>query len=44
MFQISLSVIITIIKLIVVIAIKMQIVSETITNYNINDINAKNSY
>lgn len=44
MFQISLSVIITIIKLIVVIAIKMQIVSETITNYNINDINAKDSY
>lgn len=44
MFQISLSVIITIIKLIVVITIKMQIVSETITNYNINDINAKNSY
>lgn len=44
MFQISLSVIITIIKLIVVITIKMQIVSETITNYNINDINAKDSY
>lgn len=41
MFQISLSVIITIIKLIVVITIKMQIFSETI---NINDINAKDSY
>lgn len=41
MFQISLSVIITIIKLIVVITIKMPIVSETI---NINDINAKDSY
>lgn len=41
MFQISLLVIITIIKLIIVITIKMEIVSKTI---NINDINTKYSY
>lgn len=41
MFQISLLVIITVIKLIIVITIKMQIVSKTI---NINDINTKDSH
>lgn len=41
MFQISLLVIITVIKLIIVITIKMQIVSKTI---NVNDINTKDSH
>lgn len=41
MFQISLLIIITVIKLIIVITIKMQIVSKTI---NINDINTKDSH
>lgn len=41
MFQISLLVIITVIKLIIVISIKMQIVSKTI---NVNDINIKDSH
>lgn len=41
MFQISLLVIITVIKLIILITIKMQIVSKTINVNDINDINKR---
>lgn len=44
MFQISLLVIITVIKLIILITIKMQIVSKTINVNDINDINTKDSH